>query len=74
MALDFIKFIGDNTPGLTATQKQAMLRDFCEAINIDETPSGKMANEAIQAWITGQVNTVRRRRAEAAVTIERLNL
>ena len=77
MTLDFIGFINQNTPGLTATQKQALLNDFCESFSVDTIPPTerkRLANEAIQAWIVGHVNEVRRARAAAAVSFEKLSL
>lgn len=75
MALDFIGFIGENTPNLTPTQKVNLLNDFCESFSVDPIPVGdrrRLANEAIQAFIVGSINEVRRKRAAALVVYEKL--
>lgn len=85
MTLDFIKFIGDNSKSLTAIQKTAMLIDFCENFDYQETvrdengiiiPNPKIkkefANDVIQDFIVASVRKVRRQRAENALQIDEL--
>jgi hypothetical protein len=78
MALDFIGFINNNTPGLTAKQKADMLSDFClrfsEIVPITTNLQKEFANERIQTFIVQAVHEVRRRRAQDAATYEELTL
>lgn len=81
MAIDFIGFINQNTPNLTAKQKADMLTDFCA--NFWNDPADKpvgtaaekaMANQKIAQFVIQCVREVRRRRAQEAAAYEELLL
>ena len=81
MALDFIKYISDNTD-LTLAEKQELLDDFCkqygyeEIINGEPNPESKkdFANGKIIAFIKETVNASRKKTAEELLEIKELDI
>jgi len=86
--IDFVKYISENTPKLTAAKKKAMLEDLAESLQYPETaydhekgaqipnPQSKAdyVNEKITYWIKIRVMGTRRERAAKAQIIEELDI
>lgn len=87
MALDFVKFISDNTT-LTIAKQKDMLNDLAESFQYKDevidnetgrtipNPQSKkdFVNEKINYWIKVRVRGVRQERAQRAAVIEELEL
>jgi hypothetical protein len=81
MALDFVKFIGDNSPSLSVAQKIELLDNLAIAFGYTATviSNGNMipnpltkkevVNNGIQGILENMLNSTRRRIAEQALVI-----
>jgi chromosomal replication initiation ATPase DnaA len=83
MALDIIGHINQEVTTLTLQQKQDMLDDYTEYFGYSDTledgsvnleTKKEFANRMIEKHIRDIVKSVRKRRAEAQVTYEELEL
>lgn len=81
MEIDIIGYL-NGVINLTDDEKQAMLDDFCdrhgytEQMSVQPNPVSKReyANKVIKNFIEDSVDSVRKRRAEAAATYDSITL
>jgi hypothetical protein len=84
--LNFVKFINDNTPNLTAAKRKDMLDDLAESfryktmVEVDgasiPNPQSKadFVNERLTNYIKTRVKNARIERSERAITVEELDI
>jgi hypothetical protein len=84
--LNFVKFLNDNTPNLTAAKRKDMLDDLAESfqyktmVEVDGTsvpnPQSKadFVNERLTYYIKTRVKNARIERSQRAIAVEELDI